>query len=183
MSSSGIRYETWDSWYNYSYFNGNLTITPFNSNRSQWYSYNFTSSTKLNLVHEGFSTSVFLWAGSSIENLELVKINVYQTPIDSSLSWLIYWRDLGEPYPEDLNDVLSEEKVHVDIEFDHELNNSEIQYFENSGINFTKLDGEIAHTGRFYGARVPWDELDKLLNMSIVRQVESLWQMVPPVLP
>ena len=100
-----------------------------------------------------------------------------ENKIRSSLAFLQSIEEHPEitPASADVSDVVSHDFVSVDIEFGHELSQAEIQSLETIGINFVKIDGNVAHTGRFYGANVPWTKIDTLVSMSDIVQIDSTW--------
>jgi subtilisin family serine protease len=67
------------------------------------------------------------------------------------------------------------------VKFDHVLSGAEIADFEASGIEFYRIDGEVARTRAIYPVKVPWDEIDGLGSRREVLRLESNWK--PAVYP
>ena len=95
--------------------------------------------------------------------------------IGANLDLLLTLRGDGQ-FPEEMREIIKKDTVSVSINFSHELDAAEIQFIEELGIKFNRLDGEVAHSGTIYGADVPWDKLKDLVAIKSVIRVESAWQ-------
>lgn len=73
------------------------------------------------------------------------------------------------------------DKAVATVKFDHVLNGAEIADLESSGIEFYRIDGEIARTRAIYPVKVPWDEIDGLGSRREVLRLESNWK--PAIYP
>ncbi len=68
------------------------------------------------------------------------------------------------------------EEVEVSIRFKSLPSESLINELESHGVSFHRMNGEILHVGRIYGAKVGWDTLDDLPGMNFVERIESAWR-------
>lgn len=68
------------------------------------------------------------------------------------------------------------DNVMVTLKFDHVLSLTEIASFEQGGVSFFRIDGTVGHTGPFYAARVPWDNIDGLAARSDVLKLDAAWK-------
>ncbi|MDD4857647.1 MAG: S8 family serine peptidase, partial [Candidatus Krumholzibacteria bacterium] len=71
--------------------------------------------------------------------------------------------------------------VTVTMKFDHVLTGAEITSLARLGVSFFSIDGEVAHTGPFYAANVPWDAVEELSAREDVLKLDSAWK--PCVFP
>jgi subtilisin family serine protease len=67
-------------------------------------------------------------------------------------------------------------KIRVSIRFSSELDISDIEALEVQGLTFTRIDGEVMHSGTIYGVDVPIDVIDTLAKRRDVLRIESVWQ-------
>lgn len=73
------------------------------------------------------------------------------------------------------------DSVAVSIRFAHALLGKEIAELEGIGVRFHRMNGQILHVGRIYGAWVDWDGLHRVREWPSVERIESSWQ--PKVVP
>jgi subtilisin family serine protease len=73
------------------------------------------------------------------------------------------------------------DKAVATVKFDHILSRAEISDLESTGIEFYRIDGEIARTRAIYPVKIPWDEIDGLGSRREVLRLESSWK--PAVYP
>ncbi len=73
------------------------------------------------------------------------------------------------------------DKTVATVKFDHVLSGAEIADIESNGIEFYRIDGQIARTRAIYPVRVPWDGIDGLGSRREVLRLESSWK--PAVYP
>ena len=67
-------------------------------------------------------------------------------------------------------------KPSVSIRFDHELTEAEIAKLEALGLVFERIGGEVAHSGKIYGARLPIGSVNVLKDRPDVLRIESTWK-------
>jgi subtilisin family serine protease len=101
--------------------------------------------------------------------------------IDSTLGFLItlYEEDVKvnerSPLFSVLNKIEETNAIDVSIRADHILSAWEIKEFQDLGVQFCTVNGEIAQVGRIYGARVPVHVIWKLADEKSVQFIESVW--------
>jgi hypothetical protein len=99
----------------------------------------------------------------------------YLSKTDATLDLLLTLRG-EDQVPDEIREIIESDTVSVSINFSHVLDSGEIRSLEESGLRFTRLSGEVAHSGTIYGAEVPWDKLEDLVILESVIRVESTWQ-------
>jgi hypothetical protein len=107
-----------------------------------------------------------------------------ESKIGSSLRYLLSIR-ADSRAPAGLEEILSQDTVAVNVTFKRELRVEELRAFERLGVRFDTVDGDIAHVGAVYGARVPWGSLGALAEAEQVAVIESQWSpwSIPPAHP
>lgn len=105
----------------------------------------------------------------------------YISKIDASLSFLQGCRITGQCIEEE-KEIVASESVSVSIRFVSELKDSEIKFFEDLGVQFLRIDGEVSYSGTIYGADISWDKIGDVEKEDSVLRIESTWQpgLVPP---
>jgi subtilisin family serine protease len=88
--------------------------------------------------------------------------------------------DTGDPRRQMLG-AAGGDKATATVKFDHVLSGAEIAGLEARGIEFYRIDGEVARTRAIYPVKVPWEELDGLGAMREVLRLESAFKLA--VLP
>jgi subtilisin family serine protease len=73
------------------------------------------------------------------------------------------------------------ERAVATVKFDHVLSGAEIAELETSGIEFYRIDGEVARTRAIYPVKVPWDGIESLAARLEVVRLESSWK--PAIYP
>ena len=73
------------------------------------------------------------------------------------------------------------DKAVATVKFDHVLSGAEIVDLESHGIEFYRVDGQIARTRAIYPVKIPWNEIDDLGERREVLRLESSWK--PAVYP
>jgi subtilisin family serine protease len=73
------------------------------------------------------------------------------------------------------------DKAIATVKFDHVLSGSEIADLESRGIEFFRMEGEIARTRAIYPVKIPWNEIDGLGARREVLRLESSWK--PAIYP
>jgi len=99
-------------------------------------------------------------------------------PVDSTLLLLSALRSRGDAPPR-LRSLLRSSKIRVSIRFRRGLlltSPNLAQMEKELDIEFTRMDGKIARAGSVYGARAPWDALDRLAKWPGVERVDSIWK-------
>jgi len=119
------------------------------------------------------SAAVFLIAWSAGPVLAAGKI-------DSSLRLLRDLKNrpqgLSKSFDSEVRAAVSSDKAVVTIKFDHVLSASEIDGYENDGVEYFYIDGEVARTRAIYPARIPWSRIDVLEARTDVVRMESAWK-------
>lgn len=99
-------------------------------------------------------------------------------PVDSTLLLLSALRSRGDAPPR-LRSLLRSSKIGVSIRFRRGLlltSPNLAQMEKELDIEFIRMDGKIARAGSVYGARAPWDALDRLAKWPGVERVDSIWK-------
>lgn len=130
-----------------------------------------------------FSVSTVL-VESGMDNLgkTYAQTSTYLSKTGSALDYLLSLTESeGEPkFTTALGKVAANiaetQGVSVSIRFDHELDESEITDLEAEGLIFVHINGEVAHSGTIYGAKMPIGFVDTLKGRTDVLRIESTWQ-------
>ncbi len=83
---------------------------------------------------------------------------------------------LASELGEKVASMVETQSLSVSINFDHELSEAEIAGLEAQGFIFVRVNGEVAHSGTIYGAKMPIGSVDALKERTDVLRIESVWQ-------
>lgn len=72
--------------------------------------------------------------------------------------------------------IAQTQSLNVSIRFDHELSDAEIADLEREGLRFVRLNGEVVHSGKIYGVRLPISSVDTLKGRTDILRIESTWK-------
>jgi len=129
-----------------------------------------------------------LWAASLLFALGLILLG--QAPsllhaqksldaahqLDSTLRLLNILRNRSG-LPPHMRNLLRSSRVGVSIRFRHGAHRTSLeQMTQELDIEFTRVNGKIAHVGSIYGAAIAWQELDRLALWPGVERVDSIWK-------
>ncbi|MCD6334547.1 MAG: VCBS repeat-containing protein [Candidatus Latescibacteria bacterium] len=110
------------------------------------------------------------------ESISVEPATTHQSPItnhqktNSALAYLKGARASGR-----LSKIAGTDSIDVSIRFVREPSESILSELEDRGVGFYRMDGEILHVGRIYGARISWAALPALEENEAVERIESCW--------
>ena len=76
-----------------------------------------------------------------------------------------------------LSKIAGADSIDVSIRFLREKPSESVLFeLEDRGVGFYRMDGEILHVGRIYGARISWPALSLLEENESIERIESCWR-------